>query len=154
MVMVIRNVLNICIKYVCITSNTFTCFHAYRYVMHKQENNKKACNIVEHNLTFYCTGRQEKLASDQRTQLKNGVQLNFYSSDCSDTNNSYFLLSVASMYTPCFVMFSVFLYGPFVMVPTNLTCPHCLQHFFFEHLFHLYLLLFRFSFYLYSAYLS
>ena len=25
-----------------------------------------------------------------------------------------------------------------VMVPINLTCPHCLQHFFFEHLFHLY----------------
>jgi len=24
------------------------------------------------------------------------------------------------------------------MVPINLTCPHCLQHFFFEHLFHLY----------------
>ena len=28
--------------------------------------------------------------------------------------------------------------GNFVMVPINLTCPHCLQHFFFEHLFHLY----------------
>ena len=28
--------------------------------------------------------------------------------------------------------------GHFVMVPINLTCPHCLQHFFFEHLFHLY----------------
>jgi len=24
------------------------------------------------------------------------------------------------------------------MVPINLTCPHCLQHFFFEHLLHLY----------------
>jgi len=24
------------------------------------------------------------------------------------------------------------------MRPINLTCPHCLQHFFFEHLFHLY----------------
>jgi len=24
------------------------------------------------------------------------------------------------------------------MVPINLTCPHFLQHFFFEHLFHLY----------------
>jgi len=24
------------------------------------------------------------------------------------------------------------------MVPINLICPHCLQHFFFEHLFHLY----------------
>jgi len=33
-----------------------------------------------------------------------------------------------------FVMLCVFLY----MVPINLTCPHCLQHFFFEHLFHLY----------------
>ena len=28
--------------------------------------------------------------------------------------------------------------GHFVMVPINLTCPHCLQHFFFVHLFHLY----------------
>jgi len=28
--------------------------------------------------------------------------------------------------------------GHFVMVPINLTCPHCLQHFFFEHLLHLY----------------
>ena len=28
--------------------------------------------------------------------------------------------------------------GHFVIVPINLTCPHCLQHFFFEHLFHLY----------------
>ena len=25
------------------------------------------------------------------------------------------------------------------MVPINLTCPRCLQHFFFEHLFHLYI---------------
>jgi len=28
--------------------------------------------------------------------------------------------------------------GHFVMVPINLTCPHCLQHFFFEHPLHLY----------------
>jgi len=28
--------------------------------------------------------------------------------------------------------------GHFFMVPINLTCPHCLQHFFFEHLLHLY----------------
>ena len=34
----------------------------------------------------------------------------------------------------CFCM------GHFVMVPINLTCPHCLQHFFFEHLLHLYFL--------------
>ena len=27
--------------------------------------------------------------------------------------------------------------GHYVMVPINLTCPHCLQHFFFEYLFHL-----------------
>ena len=30
--------------------------------------------------------------------------------------------------------------GHFVTVPINLTCPHCLQHFVFEHLFHLYYL--------------
>ena len=30
-----------------------------------------------------------------------------------NTKNSYFLMSVASWYTPCFVMFCVFLYGPF-----------------------------------------
>ena len=35
----------------------------------------------------------------------------------------------------CFVCFCT---GHFVMVPINLTCPHCLQHFFFEHLLHLY----------------
>jgi len=26
----------------------------------------------------------------------------------------------------------------FITVPINLTCPNCLQHFVFEHLFHLY----------------
>jgi len=31
-----------------------------------------------------------------------------------------------------------FLYGPFFMVPLNLTYLHCLQHSFFEHLFNLY----------------
>ena len=30
-----------------------------------------------------------------------------------NTKNSYFLISVASLYTPCFVKFCVFLYGPF-----------------------------------------
>jgi len=30
-----------------------------------------------------------------------------------NTKNIYFLMSVASLYTPCFVMFCVFLYGPF-----------------------------------------
>jgi len=45
----------------------------------------------------------------------------------------------------CVFVYSVFCYvlcvfctGHFVMVPINLTCPHCLQHFFSEHLFHLY----------------
>jgi len=47
-------------------------------------------------------------------------------------------MSVASLYTSCFVMFCVFCTGHFVMVPINWTCPHCLQHFFFEHIFHLY----------------
>jgi len=32
----------------------------------------------------------------------------------------------------------VFSTGHFVMVHINLTCAHCLQHFFFEHLFHFY----------------
>ena len=27
--------------------------------------------------------------------------------------SNYFFMSVASMFTPCFVMFCVFLYGPF-----------------------------------------
>ena len=30
-----------------------------------------------------------------------------------NTKNRYFLMSVASLYTPCFVMLCVFLYGPF-----------------------------------------
>jgi len=90
-----------------------------------------------------------------------------------NSKNSHFFMSVASLYTPCFVMFCVFLYGTFchgahkldlstlfttfflwtslpfillicvcfnvqrvclctghfVIVPLNLTCPHCLQHF-------------------------
>jgi len=29
------------------------------------------------------------------------------------THKSYFFMSVASLFTPCFVMFCVFLYGPF-----------------------------------------
>ena len=45
---------------------------------------------------------------------------------------------VASLYTPCLWCSVCFCTGHFVMVPKNLTCPHCLQHFFFEHLFHLY----------------
>jgi len=52
--------------------------------------------------------------------------------------NSYFLMSVASLFTPCFVMFCLFLYGPFCHGAHNLTGPHCLQHFFFKYLFHLY----------------
>jgi len=44
---------------------------------------------------------------------------------------------VASLYTPCLWGSVCFCTGHFVMVPTNLTCPHCLQ-FFFEHLFYLY----------------
>ena len=41
--------------------------------------------------------------------------------------------------------------GHFVIVPINLTCPHCLQHFFFEHLLHLYypVTYFKISSYLY-----
>ena len=44
---------------------------------------------------------------------------------------------VASLYTPCLWCSVCFCTGHFVMVPINLTCPHCLQHFFFELLFHL-----------------
>ena len=45
---------------------------------------------------------------------------------------------VGSLYTSCFVMFCVFLYMPLCHGTINLTCPYCKQHFFFEHLFHLY----------------
>ena len=39
----------------------------------------------------------------------------------------------------------------FVMVLINLTCPHCLQHFFFEHLFHLYAIKFYINNYFFSS---
>ena len=55
-----------------------------------------------------------------------------------NTKNSYFLISVGSLYTLCFLCSVCFCTGHFVMVPIILTCPHCLQHCFFEHLFHLY----------------
>ena len=48
-------------------------------------------------------------------------------------------MSVKSCYFACFVLFhEFFCTGHFVMVPLNLTCLHCLQHFIFEHLFNLY----------------
>jgi len=57
------------------------------------------------------------------------------------TQNSWFWWSVTSCCSVCFVLFYVLVfYGLFcnVMVPLNLTCLHCLQHFFFEHLVKLY----------------
>ena len=42
-----------------------------------------------------------------------------------------------------FPFISFFCTGHFVMVPINLTCQHCLQHFFFVHLFHLYCTIFN-----------
>jgi len=53
--------------------------------------------------------------------------------------NSYFFMSVASLYTPCFVMFCVFLYGPFCHGAHTLDFSTLFTTFFFEHLFHLYL---------------
>jgi len=57
-----------------------------------------------------------------------------------NTKHSYFLMPVASLYTPCFVMFCVFLYGPFChgAHKHDLFTLFTLQHFVFEHLFHLY----------------
>ena len=52
--------------------------------------------------------------------------------------NSYFLMSVASLYTPCFVMFCVLLYGPFCHGAQKLELTTFFTTFFFEHLFHLY----------------
>jgi len=47
---------------------------------------------------------------------------------------------VASWCSTCFcLVLCVFMWtGHFVLVPLNLTCLHCLQHSFFEHLFNLY----------------
>jgi len=48
---------------------------------------------------------------------------------------------VASWCSASFVLFCVpYCTGHFNMVPLNLTCVHCLQHSFFEHLFILYLI--------------
>ena len=52
--------------------------------------------------------------------------------------NSYFLLSVVSLYTPYFVMFCVFLYGPFCHGAHKLDLSTLFSTFFFEHIFHLY----------------
>ena len=77
-------------------------------------------------------GHHDKMA---RTKTHRTSQNTEYTKTQQTLRNNYFfvffgffccLMSVASLYTPCFVMFCV------------LTCPHCLQHFFFEHLFHLY----------------
>jgi len=64
--------------------------------------------------------------------MKNKKQENKKAQTC------YFLLSFASFDTLCLAYSVCLCIGHFVMVP-NLTCPQCLQHFFFEHLFHLYL---------------
>jgi len=47
-------------------------------------------------------------------------------------------MSVASLFTPCFVMFCVFLYGPFCHGAHKLDLSTLLTTFFFEHLFHLF----------------
>jgi len=60
---------------------------------------------------------------------------------------------VASLYTPCLWCSVCFCTGHFVMVPINLTFPHCL-HFFFEHLFHLYYVFFCRSFLLSFSFLN
>ena len=39
----------------------------------------------------------------------------------------------------------------FVMVPINLTCPHCLQHIFIKHLFYLYIAHFTISHFLFKS---
>jgi len=38
----------------------------------------------------------------------------------------------------CAVLCFCFCTGHFIIVRLNLTCPHCLQHSFFEHIFHFY----------------
>jgi len=54
---------------------------------------------------------------------------------------SLFWMSVACCCSACFVLFYVYVFvrANFVMVPLNLTCLHCLQHYFFQHLFNLFL---------------
>ena len=48
-------------------------------------------------------------------------------------------MPVVSWCSAGFVLFCVFVnYWLFAMVPLNMTCLHCLQHSFFEHLFNLY----------------
>ena len=47
-------------------------------------------------------------------------------------------MSVASLYTPCFVMLCVFLYGPFCHGAHILDLSTLFTTFFFEHLFNLF----------------
>ena len=56
------------------------------------------------------------------------------------TKYSFFLnvCCVMMLYVFCVVLCVSFCTGHFVMVPSNLTYLHCLQHSFFEHLFKLY----------------
>ena len=53
-------------------------------------------------------------------------------------NELDFFMSVASLFTQCFVMFCVFLYGPFCHGAHKLDLSTLFTTFFFEHLLHLY----------------
>ena len=66
----------------------------------------------------------------------------FHGEGLKNTKNSLFWMSAAFWCSTCFcvVLCVGFCTGHFVMVPLNLTCLHCLQHSFFEHLFNLYYL--------------
>ena len=57
-----------------------------------------------------------------------------------NTKNSFLSMSVAYWWSMCFcaVLCVCLCAGHIVIVPLNLTCLHCLQHSFFEHLFNLY----------------
>ena len=79
-------------------------------------------------------------------EVLTSINLSDWSVILSDRSSTYpkNTKKLLFLYVCCVSVYSVFCYvlcvfkGPFVMVPINLTCPHCLQHFLFEHLFHLY----------------
>ena len=75
-------------------------------------------------------------SNDTELEMGGPFILNLGIKNTKNTNNSYFLMSVASLYTPCFVMFFVFLYGPFCHGAVSFICEQNLNNSFFQCLRH------------------
>jgi len=74
--------------------------------------------------------------NDDKTRIR--FSNNLYSKKHSviETHTNKFMLNIYCVLVLC--VFVCFCTGRYVMVSLNLTCLHCLQHYYFEHLFNLY----------------